>query len=53
MAAARNAVVASSVNSLRALSADPLDGVTLLGKGIPLPAQRALPTNRQNALKAY
>jgi len=53
MAAARNAVVALSVHSLRACFAGSLDGVTSLGKGSPLPAQRALPTNRQSTLKAY
>ncbi|MCP4302123.1 MAG: septal ring lytic transglycosylase RlpA family protein [Gammaproteobacteria bacterium] len=53
MAAARNAVVALSVRSLRACSAGPLDRVTSLGKGTPLPAQRALPANRQRTLKAY
>jgi len=53
MSAARNAVVALSVRSLRACAAGPLDGVTPLGKGTPLPARRALPANQQRTLKAY
>jgi hypothetical protein len=53
MAAVRNAVVALSVCSRRARAAGPLDGVTPLGKGTPLPARRALPANRQRTLKAY
>ena len=53
MAAARNAVMSRPVHSLWARTAGPLDGVTSLGKGAPLPAQRAWPTNRQCTLKAY
>ena len=52
MAAARNAGVAPSGRSLRAGAAGPLDGVTPLAKGTPLPTRRALPANRQHPLKA-